>query len=131
MPVVINRTSTARPVSPRKRQFDAAVKELAPIIIGIRNGGVRDVRGIMRTLHEQGVKAPNAQCFSYGRTLRVLKRIAELRLGEGPRTRSAAATARPHVFRRRRSRISTAPMRALRACRMEAESDTNSGERSC
>jgi hypothetical protein len=94
MPVIIR--SSSKPVPPRGRrgQFNAVVRELAPIVVEIRNDGVQDVRGIAKCLNERGIIAPSGRPFAYTSTLRVLKRLEQLRLGPGPRSLSAAATAR-------------------------------------
>src|SRR5712692_5845445 len=111
MPVIICRSLKAMPVGHRRVQFNAAVRELAPVIAQIRSNGVHDVRGIAKCLNEHGVTAPSGRPFAYTSMLRVLRRLEQVH--PGPGSLSSAATARPPNLRPRRKPTSLAVKRAL------------------
>ena len=79
----------------RGREFDSAVKDLAPSIAKFRSAGCRDIRKLVKQLNDAGLTAPSGKPFSYGTLRRVLIRQAELHLGQGPRTVATAANQRP------------------------------------
>jgi hypothetical protein len=86
----------------RGRHFDKAVEAMAPTINGLKSSGIHNIRQLMRCLNKKGLLAPTGGPFTYGTTHRVLKRLRELHLGSGPRTRSQAASQRlfgPYTYR--------------------------------
>jgi hypothetical protein len=96
------------PSKPLQRQgrglgFDRRVRALALLINGLRSKGVRSIDDLMIRLNEAGVLAPGGGRFSRSATYRVLKRLRELGLGQGPRTVSTAAGQRQYKFRPARS----------------------------
>jgi hypothetical protein len=85
MPVLISDGSMPAE-APRSRSFNAAVRELRPVIAVIRKEGHESVEAIMNALNAGSIKAPNGKKFSYGTTYRVLRRLEQLRLADGPRS---------------------------------------------
>ena len=70
----------------RGRGFDAAIMKLAPAIARIQAEGVFGVQQIANRLNEVGLIAPTGRPFSLTATNRILKRLAELGLANGPLT---------------------------------------------
>jgi hypothetical protein len=100
MPVTINGAPLRAPkVSPRSQPYNAAVRKLAPLISEIRVEGHVATHEIMNALNDRGVAAAGGGRFTYGTTYRVLVRLEQLGLGPGPRTVSAAVSARPYTPR--------------------------------
>lgn len=114
-PLVSTRRSGAR-----KKQFDQAVRTLAPKINEYRSAGPHDIRKLAQYLNDAGIPAPSGGPYTYGTLRRVLLRIAELQLGPVPRTLATAATQRsprPYEFRPRKPKGLTPEWRKLIAAR--------------
>jgi hypothetical protein len=93
----------------RKEQYDALARELAPAVAEVRASRVRRIRDIAQSLNEMGLKAPSGEPFEYSTTRFLLRRLAELRIGDPPRSRSTAASNRllePGSFPKRQRRTS-------------------------
>jgi len=78
----------------REEQYNALARELAPAVAQARASGVHRIRDIAQCLNEMGLKAPSGEPFEYSTTRYLLRRLAELRLGDPPRSRSTAASNR-------------------------------------
>src|SRR5262249_37902547 len=74
--------------------FDRRVAALAPIFNALRSEGVHAIHEIMKRLNDAGVTAPSGGRFSFGATQRILRRLPQLGLGEGPRSVSDALRTR-------------------------------------
>jgi hypothetical protein len=97
--------------------FDRRVAALAPAIKALRSEGVLAIHEIMKRLNDAGVAAPNSRRFSFGTTHRVVRRLKQLGLGEGPRSVSDALKQRPNSPRSPRQRPSDVSLTKLqRAC---------------
>jgi hypothetical protein len=106
MPVKFNLRSAEDHAATDSR-FDADVLRLAPIINGLReNTARRSTRKLADRLNEMGVTGPNGKSLSYGTMRRVLQRLPELGLGDGPSNRSRAASDRRTPYRYRPGRQS-------------------------
>jgi hypothetical protein len=109
MPIIIARprTPSPPPIPPRlrNRRFDDAVTALAPVIAEIREAGYHSIGDIAVCLEKKGLIAPSGGCFTYETTRRILKRIKELGLGDGPRSVSEALKARHAKERARQARV--------------------------
>jgi hypothetical protein len=85
MPVVIHRTRTQLPIRPlRGRGFDAAIRTLAPIIAKFQAAGCLGIQKIADHLNQSEIAAPTGEPFSYTTTRRVVRRLAQLGLAQGP-----------------------------------------------
>jgi len=106
MPVKINvRSVEDRAVNDSR--FDAAVRRLAPIINQLREkADGRSTRKLADRLNEMGMTGPNGKPSSYTTMRRVLQRLPELGLGDGPSNRSRAASDRRMPYRYRPGRQS-------------------------
>jgi hypothetical protein len=83
-------------------RFDACVRRLAPIIRQLReNSAARSTRKLATRLNGMGEVGPNGKPLSYGTMYRILQRLPELGLGDGPSNRSRAASERrtPYYYR--------------------------------
>ena len=108
MPVTICGTPSVpkkKPMLGRPR-YNEAIKKLAPAIEEARKNGHYGVQEIADYLNDKGITAPNGRRFSYTTLHRILERLEELGLTEGPRSVSEGASARR--YRPRRPRISGA-----------------------
>jgi hypothetical protein len=97
--MLINGNSAKPARGKRGRHFDRTVANLAPLIAQVRAGGAMGVSEIANRLNEQGVLSPLGRQFTHGSMHRILVRMRELHLGQGPRTVSEASSARagtPH-----------------------------------
>jgi hypothetical protein len=67
----------------------------------VGNTARRSTRKLADRLNEMGVTGPNGKSLSYGTMRRVLQRLPELGLGDGPSNRSRAASERraPYYYR--------------------------------
>ncbi len=101
----------APPAKPRSQRFDDAVRKLAPVIAEIRKAGYHSIWEIAVCLEIKGLHAPSGGCFTYETTRRILRRIKQLGLGDGPRSVSQALAARHRKTRERQD------MELERACR--------------
>jgi hypothetical protein len=85
MPVVFLGTRKQPPIRfARGRGFDAAIRKLAPIIAEFQAAGFLGIQRLADQLNEAGEVAPSGKPFSYTTTRRVLRRLAQLGLGQGP-----------------------------------------------
>jgi hypothetical protein len=86
-------------------RFDATVRRLAPIInqLRVKTDG-RSTRKLADRLNEMGMAGPNGKPLSYTTMRRVLQRLPELGLGDGPSNRSRAASDRKMPYRYRPGR---------------------------
>src|SRR5690348_17033976 len=121
MPIVVKRPPRVgpppAPPSPpaplRHRGSECVARQLAPIIAEIRDAGYQGIAEIATCLNERGVRAPSGGRFSYETTRRILKEVERLGLGAGPRTASAALSAR-HEKKRAREAAVVAELQARR-----------------
>jgi len=97
MPVIINGVRVVRSLEPvpGRPRFNAALKELAPLISQIRAQGHHGISEIADCLNAQGVQTLKGKPFSYTTMQRILHRLKRLGLGDGLRTVSQAASRRP------------------------------------
>jgi hypothetical protein len=110
MPVNIRRGTKTGTPGRRRANFDQEVRALAPLISNFRAAGILRIRDLVAYLNENNVRAPSGKKFSFGTLRRVLRRLEELQLGEGPRSLSRAASeraARPYTFRRSKAARAT------------------------
>jgi hypothetical protein len=106
MPVKINVRSSEYYVTTDTR-FDAAVRTLAPIINQLREkADGRSTRKLADRLNDMGQHGPNGRPISPSTMRRILERLPELHLGEGPSNRSRAAQDRKMPYRYRPGRQS-------------------------
>lgn len=95
MPVIIIPATKCVQRHGRGRQFDRAVKALGPSISQLRSEGVHNIRELAKRLNDAGISSPSGGPFNYSSVRRVLRRLAQLNLGRGPRSPSTAASQRP------------------------------------
>jgi hypothetical protein len=103
MPVKIIGDRTPPKRRGRGLGFDRRVIALAPMIQTLRSEGLHAIHQIMKRLNDAGVSAPNGRGFTFGTTHRVVRRLQQLRLGDGPRSVSDALktrAGRPRGLRR-------------------------------
>jgi hypothetical protein len=95
MPIIIQKKIKAEaPVRKgRGAGFDKEVRKRALFIVALQTAGCRDIRELVRRLNDVGLTAPSGLPFSYGTLRRVLKRMKEMRLGPGTRTKKEARAA--------------------------------------
>ena len=94
MPVKIN-VRTAADYAATDSRFDGAVRRLAPIIRELREDKAqRSTRKLADRLNGMGEVGPNGEHLSYSTMRRILERLPELHLGEGPSDRRRAASDR-------------------------------------
>jgi hypothetical protein len=101
MPVKINVRSAEYHAASDSR-FDAAVRRLAPIIRQLREDPARrSTRKLADQLNVMGHHGPNGRPITPSTMRRILERLPELHLGEGPSNRSRAASDRktPYHYR--------------------------------
>jgi hypothetical protein len=101
MPVKINIRSGEECAAPDSR-FDATVRRLAPIIRQLREDRARrSTRKLADRLNDMGQHGPNGKPIKPSTMRRILERLPELHLGEGPSDRKRAARDRrtPYRFR--------------------------------
>ena len=121
MPILVKHpkrvgSPAAPPSSPASlgcRRSEAVARQLAPIIAKIREAGHHSIAGIAKCLNDRGVRAPSGGPFTYETTRRILKEVERLGLGAGPRTASAALSAR-HERKRTRQAAVLAELQARR-----------------
>ena len=88
-------------------RFDAAVRRLAPIINQLREDPARrSTRKLADRLNGMGQHGPNGKPITPSTMRRILERLPELHLGEGPSNRSRAASDRRIPYRYRPGRQS-------------------------
>jgi hypothetical protein len=76
-------------------RFDAAVRRLAPLISELRKDTARrSTRKLAERLNAMGQAGPNGKPLTSSTMRRILLRLPELHLGEGPSDRSTAASDR-------------------------------------
>ncbi len=78
-----------------RRSYNELIKKLVPEIEGARKNGHYGIREMVDYLNAKGLTAPNGRSFNYTTLNLILKRLGELGATEGPRSISAAASARP------------------------------------
>ena len=106
MPVMINVRSADYHAANDSR-FDAAVRRLAPIIEQLREDPARrSTRKLADRLNDMGQHGPNGKPITPSTMRRILERLPELHLGDGPSTRSRAASDRRVPYRYRPGRQS-------------------------
>jgi hypothetical protein len=107
VPVTINGVLVRREVKklPGRPSYTEAIKKLMPAIKEARANGHHAVRAIVDYLNGKGVKAPSGRPFTYGTLQLILVRLWELRLDDGARTISEAASQRHYGRRRGRSKV--------------------------
>ena len=85
MPVTIHTVKKQPPVRPpRGRGFDTAITKLAPVIKGLQTAGYLGIHKLAEQLNQSGIAAPSGGPFSYTTTWRVIRRLAQLGLAQGP-----------------------------------------------
>ena len=106
MPVKIN-VRSAEYHAANDSRFDAAVRRLAPIINQLREKtDSRSTRKLADRLNAMEQHGPNGKPITPSTMRRILKRLPELHLGEGPSNRSLAASDRRMPYRYRPGRQS-------------------------
>jgi hypothetical protein len=121
MPIIVKRppgvgpppAAPSPPGSLRRGRSECVARQLAPIIAEIRDAGHHGIAEIAKCLNERGVRAPSGGPFAYETTRRILKEVERLGLGAGPRTASAALSAR-HERKRARQAAVLAQLQARR-----------------
>lgn len=105
----------------RSRRRDDVIRDLAAIFAEIRKAGHHGNAEIAKCLNEKGLRAPSGGPFSPETTRRIQKEIKRRGLGEGPRTVSAALSARAE--KDRESRLRKFAEDLARRTRAHAKSD--------
>jgi hypothetical protein len=108
MPVKIN-VRSAEDYAANDSRFDAAVRRLAPIINQLREKtDGRSTRKLADRLNDMGQHGPNGKPITPSTMRRILERLPELHLGDGPSNRKRAANDRriPYRCRPRQSGFS-------------------------
>ena len=106
MPVKIN-VRSAEYYAANDSRFDATVRRLAPIIRQLREDHARrSTRKLADRLNDRGEHGPNGKPITPSTMRRILERLPELHLGEGPSNRSRAASDRRMPYRYRPGRQS-------------------------
>ncbi len=90
---------------PRSRRRDDVIRDLAPIFAEIRKAGHHGNAEIAKCLNEKGLRAPSGGPFSPETTRRIQKEMKRRDLGPGPRTVSAALSARADKERARKAMV--------------------------
>jgi len=100
MPVTIHVTKKQLPMRPpRGRGFDTAIRTLAPIIAKFQAAGCLGIQKIADQLNQSEIAAPTGEPFSYTTTRRVVRRLAQLGLAQGP---LSSAGSRQHTAKQLR-----------------------------
>jgi len=106
MPVKIN-VRSAEDYAATDSRFDAVVRRLAPIIRQLREDPAqRSTRKLADRLNDRGEHGPNGKPITPSTMRRILQRLPELHLGEGPSDRKRAASDRRTPYRYRPGRQS-------------------------
>jgi len=84
---------------PGRLNYNTKLARLVPAIEEARENGHRSTQAIAQFLNTKGVRAPSRRQFTYTTLNRILVRLAKLGLAKGPRSVSAAASARPAMPR--------------------------------
>jgi hypothetical protein len=106
MPVKIN-VRSAEDYAANDSRFDAAVRRLAPIIRQLREYPARrSTRKLADRLNDMGQHGPNGRSITPSTMRRILQRMPELWLGDGPSNRKRAASDRRMPYRYRPGRQS-------------------------
>src|SRR6266702_3907409 len=101
MPVFLNGIlvpPTTKPMpmpTPGRRSYNEDIKKLVPVMGEARKNGHYGIRAMVDYLNAKGVTAPNGRRWSYTTLHTALERLEALGAIEGPRSISAAASARP------------------------------------
>jgi hypothetical protein len=103
---------------PGRPNYNVKIARLVPAIEEARANGHHSTQAIAQFLNAKGTRAPSGREFTYTTLHRILVRLAELGLCKGPRSVSAAASARPAVPRM--SRASRQAEAARARARIEA-----------
>jgi hypothetical protein len=91
MPVKLN-LPTAKDYAATDSRFDACVRRLAPIIRHLREDSAqRSTRKLTERLNAMGQVGPNGKKLTFSTTRRILLRLPQLHLGDGPSDWSRAA----------------------------------------
>jgi hypothetical protein len=94
MPVKLN-VRSAEDYAATDSRFDAAVRRLAPDIRQLREDPARrSTRKLAERLNGMGRHGPNGKPITPSTMRRILERLPELHLGDGPSNRSRAASDR-------------------------------------
>jgi hypothetical protein len=89
-------------------RLDAAVRRLAPIIKQLREDPARrSTRKLAERLNDRGQHGPNGKPITPSTMRRILERLPELHLGDGPSSRERAASDRRMPYRYRPGRQAT------------------------
>ena len=95
MPVKIT-VPSAEYCAANDSRFDATVRRLAPIIRQLREDPARrSTRKLTDRLNNMGQYGPNGKAITPSTMRRILQRLPELHLGDGPSNRSRAAPREP------------------------------------
>ncbi|WP_291568560.1 hypothetical protein [Bradyrhizobium sp.] len=106
MPVKF-RTPIAKDYAATDSRFDATVRRFAPIIRQLREDPARrSTRKLADRLNDRGEHGPNGKSITSSTMRRILERLPELHLGEGPSNRSLVASDRRTPYRYRPGRQS-------------------------
>jgi hypothetical protein len=99
MPVKFASSLTAEYHAANDSRFDAAVRRLAPVIRELREDKARrSTRQLTHRLKGMGEVGPNGKPITTSTMRRILLRLPELHLGEGPSDRSRAASDRKTAY---------------------------------
>jgi hypothetical protein len=99
MPVKI-KVRSAEDYAATDSRFDATVRRLAPIIRQLREDPARrSTRKLADRLNDMGQVGPNGKPITPSTMRRILLRLPELHLGEGPSNRGGAASDRRIPYR--------------------------------
>jgi hypothetical protein len=106
VPVTINGVLVRPEVKklPGRPSYNDAIKKLMPAIKEARANGHHAVRAMVNHLNAKDVKAPSGRPFTYGTLHLILVRLEELRLADGTRSISEAASQRRYSYRRGRNK---------------------------
>jgi len=120
MPVTINGTLLTPQVRqiPGRVNYNLKIAKLVPAIEEARANGHHSTEAIAQFLNAKGLRAPSGGPLTYTTMNRILVRLSKLGSTKGPRSVSAAASARPAVPRA--SRVSRQAETARARARMEA-----------
>jgi hypothetical protein len=81
--------------TPGRRSYNEDIKKLVPVIEDARKNGHHGIRVMVDHLNAKGVTTPNGRRWSYTTLHTALERLEALGEIKGPRSISAAASARP------------------------------------
>lgn len=103
-------------------RFDAAVRRLKPIISELREDTARrSTRKLTERLNVMGQVGPNGKPLTPSTMRRILLRLPELHLGEGPSDRSRAASDRKTPYYPRLKQSNSSGLKNMMADLEQAE----------